>query len=70
MGKVLLKKNDAELAVRSLNRAIAMDPNNYMTHNLLGQAFRALGKTIEAESELRISQKLQDAQTQSKAELQ
>ena len=70
MGKVLLKKNDPELAVRSLNRAITMDPNNYITHNLLGQAYRALGKASEAESELRISQKLQDAQTQSKAELQ
>ena len=70
MGKVLLKKNDAELAVRSLNRAIAMDPNNYITHNLLGQAYRMQGKTTQAEAELRISQKLQDAQTQGKAELQ
>jgi hypothetical protein len=47
-----------------------MDPNNYITHNLMGQAYRALGKAAEAEAELKLSQKLQDAQTQSKAELQ
>jgi tetratricopeptide (TPR) repeat protein len=70
MGKVLLKKNDPVLALRSLNRANAMDPNNYITHNLMGQAYRALGKAAEAEAELKLSQKLQDAQTQSKAELQ
>jgi tetratricopeptide (TPR) repeat protein len=70
MGKVLLKKNDAVLAIRSLQRALAMDPNNYITHNLLGQAYRMQGKTAEAENELQLSQKLQDAQGQSKAELQ
>src|SRR4051812_22348662 len=70
MGKVLLKKNDAILAVRSLQRALAMDPNNYITHNLLGQAYRMQGKTADAENELQLSQKLQDAQSQGKAELQ
>jgi predicted Zn-dependent protease len=70
MGKVLLKKNDAELAVRSLQRALQMDPNNYITHNLLGQAYRMQGKSAEAESELQASQKLQDMQNRSKAELQ
>jgi tetratricopeptide (TPR) repeat protein len=69
MGKVLLKKNDPTLAVRSLRRALAMDPNNYMTHNLLGQAYRALGMTAEAENELQTSQKLQAAQNHSEAEL-
>ena len=70
MGKVLLKKNDAVLAIRSLQRALAMDPNNYVAHNLLGQAYRLEGKPAEAENELQLSQKLQDAQSQSKAELQ
>jgi tetratricopeptide (TPR) repeat protein len=70
MGKVLLKKNDTVLAIRSLQRALAMDPNNYITHNLLGQAYRAQGKTAEAEQELQLSQKLQDAQSHSKVELQ
>jgi tetratricopeptide (TPR) repeat protein len=70
MGKVLLKKKDTDLAVRSLQRALAMDPNNYISHNLLGQAYRMQGKTAEAESELQLSQKLQEAQNRSRAELQ
>jgi predicted Zn-dependent protease len=69
MGKVLLKKNDPTLAARSLKRSLAMDPNNYIAHNLLGQAYRALGQTAEAETELQLSQKLQAQQTQSAAEL-
>jgi tetratricopeptide (TPR) repeat protein len=70
MGKVLLKKNETELAVRSLQRALAMDPNNYISHNLLGQAYRMQGKPTDAENELLLSQKLQEAQNRSKAELQ
>jgi tetratricopeptide (TPR) repeat protein len=70
MGKVLLKKNDPTLAVRSLQRALAMDPSNYISHNLLGQAYRMQGKTADAEKELELSQKLQDAQNRSKPELQ
>jgi tetratricopeptide (TPR) repeat protein len=70
MGKVLLKKNDAVLAVRSLQRALAMDPNNFMAHNLLGQAYRMQGKAADAENELQLSQKLQAAQSHSQAELQ
>ncbi len=68
MGKVLLKKNEPTLAVRSLERALAMDPNNYMGHYLLGQAYRELGKTADAERELELSQKLQAAQNRSRAE--
>ena len=70
MGKVLLKKNDATLAARSLQRALSMDPSNYIAHNLMGQAYRMQGKTAEAEKELELSQKLQDAQNRSKPELQ
>ena len=69
MAKVLLKKNEPTLAVRSLNRALSMDPNNYMGHYLLGQAYRGLGKTAEAERELQLSEKLQAAQGRSQAEL-
>ena len=69
MAKVLLKKNEPTLAVRSLNRALSMDPNNYVGHYLLGQAYRGLGKTAEAERELQLSEKLQAAQGRSQAEL-
>ena len=53
LGKVLLKKSEPELAARALSRAIAMDPGNPMAHQLLGQSYRALGQTADAERELR-----------------
>jgi len=62
MGKVLAKKGEPELAVRALQRALTMDPNNPIPHYLLGMAYRDLGKTQEAEQELKLSQQLQDQQ--------
>jgi Flp pilus assembly protein TadD len=59
MGKVLEKKGEAALAVRALQHAIAMDPNNPMPHHLLGQAYRELGRAEEAERELKLSEQLQ-----------
>jgi tetratricopeptide (TPR) repeat protein len=59
MGKVLEKKGEPELAIRALQRAASMDPNNAMTHHLLGQAYRDLGKNDEAERELKIASQLQ-----------
>ena len=59
LGKVLLKRNDPLTAAGFLERAEHMDPANYMTHNLLGQAYRGLGRTSEAQSETALSQKIQ-----------
>ena len=59
MGKVLQKKGEPALAVRSLQRAISMDPNNAVPHHLLGQAYRDLGRTEEAEHELKLAEQLQ-----------
>jgi len=36
-----------------------MDPNNPMPHHLLGQAYRELGRTDEAERELKLAEQLQ-----------
>jgi Flp pilus assembly protein TadD len=36
-----------------------MDPNNSMTHHLLGQAYRDLGQHEEAERELKLANHLQ-----------
>jgi tetratricopeptide (TPR) repeat protein len=63
MGKVLLKKGEPELALRSLRHALKMDPNNYMGHHLLGDAFRALGQTADADRELQLAQQLQAIDT-------
>ena len=51
MGKVLQKKGETDLAVRALQHALAMDPNNPMPHHLLGQAYRDLGRSEDAERE-------------------
>jgi tetratricopeptide (TPR) repeat protein len=59
MGKVLEKKGEPALAVRALQRAIAMDPNNSIPHHLLGQAYRDLGRTEDADRELKLSEQLQ-----------
>jgi tetratricopeptide (TPR) repeat protein len=62
MGKVLEKKGEPGLAVRALQRAANMDPNNPTTHHLLGQAYRDMGKKVEAESEWKLAQELQAKQ--------
>ena len=59
LGKVLEKKGEAALAIRALSHAATMDPNNAITHHLLGMAYRDLGKTEDAERELKRSQELQ-----------
>jgi predicted Zn-dependent protease len=61
LGKVLLKRQDPISAAMYLERAETMDPANYMTHNLLGQAYRALGRTEDASREMQLAQKTQSA---------
>jgi Tfp pilus assembly protein PilF len=39
-----------------------MDPNNPITHHLLGQAYRDIGKTDEAQQELKIAEQLRNKQ--------
>ena len=60
MGKVLEKKGEALLAVRALQRAINMDPNNSVSHHLLGQAYRDLGRPEDAERERKLAEQLQE----------
>jgi len=62
MGKVLEKKGEPELAVRALQRAASMDPNNAITHHLLGQAYRDLGRNEDAERELKLAGQLQSGE--------
>jgi Flp pilus assembly protein TadD len=38
-----------------------MDPGNYMTRNLLGQAYRAVGRNEDASREFAAGQRLQAA---------
>ncbi len=59
LGKVMLKRQDPVGAVTYLERAVKMDPSNYMTHSLLGQAYRAVGRSGDAARETEVAQKIQ-----------
>ncbi len=59
LGKTLLRKADPAGAAMYLEHAAQMDNANYMTHNLLGQAYRAMGRSEDAKRETDLAQKLQ-----------
>lgn len=59
MGKVLLKRDDPQSAAMYLKHAEKMDPGNYITHTLLGQAYRGMGRPDDAKQELETASKLQ-----------
>jgi predicted Zn-dependent protease len=61
LGKVLLKRQDPASAMMYLERAEKMDPSNFITHSLLGQAYRSLGRPEDASRETQTSQKIQAA---------
>ena len=48
---MLSKKGDPELAAGFLEKALKMDPNNYLAHYLLGQAYKQMGRLEEANRE-------------------
>jgi tetratricopeptide (TPR) repeat protein len=58
MGKVLLKRNDPQTSLLYLQHAEKMDPGNYMTHTLLGQAYRSLGRDEEAKKQIDTAAKI------------
>lgn len=62
MGKVLNKKKDYASAATYLEKALRMDPTNYITHHLMGETYRGLGRTADAERELKKAEELQSAQ--------
>lgn len=59
LGKVLLKQKNPSMATMYLQHALQMDPTNYMAHSLLGQAYRAVGRTEEASREFQTAEKIQ-----------
>jgi tetratricopeptide (TPR) repeat protein len=59
LGKVEMKKGNADLAAGFLERAIKMDPSNFSAHYLLGSAYKALGRQPDADREFQLSQTLQ-----------
>ena len=58
MGKALLQRKDARTAVLYLKHAEKMDPGNYITHFLLSQAYRRMGREDDAKRETDIASKI------------
>lgn len=61
LGKVLLKRQDGVNAAMYLERAAKMDPANSMTHSLLAQAYRLLGRTDDANQQTQLAQRIRSA---------
>lgn len=58
LGKTMLKEGDVVSAATYLERAAKMDPANHITHSLLAQAYRLMGRKEDALKESEIAQRL------------
>lgn len=58
MGKVLLRRQDPQTSIMYLKHAEKMDPNNFITHTLLAQAYRKVGQEDEAKRETELASKI------------
>jgi tetratricopeptide (TPR) repeat protein len=61
MGKVFLRDSDPQTAATYLEHAEQMDSGNYITHYLLGQAYKEMGRADDAKREIDAVSKLQSA---------
>lgn len=61
LGKVMLNQKNYLLAILYLERAIGMDPGNFMAHTLLGQAYYRTGRADDAKKEFDTADDLQNA---------
>ena len=59
LGETFLKLKDPIQALHYLDHAEKMDPSNYITHNLLGQAYKATGQMAEANREFKLVVEIQ-----------
>jgi tetratricopeptide (TPR) repeat protein len=60
LGEIALKKNDPALASGFLERALAIDPQNFDAHYALGTAYKALGREKDANQHFEISKTLRN----------
>jgi len=61
LGKVLLNQQNPVMAGMYLERAVHMDPGNYITHSLLAQVYRSEGRREDAAREFQLAARLQSA---------
>ncbi len=55
LGETFLKLKQPIQALHYLDHAEKMDPSNYITHNLLGQAYKATGQMAAANREFHLT---------------
>ena len=60
LGEIALKKNDPALASGFLERALALDPQNFDAHYALATAYKALGRDTEANQHFEKSKTLRN----------
>jgi len=60
LGQTMMNKHDEVSAAMYLEHAEQMDPENYITHNLLGVAYRIMGHIDQANREIQTAHKLQN----------
>lgn len=65
MGRLFLNKNDPQTASGYLEHAEQMDPGNFITHYMLGQAYKQMGRSDDARRELDIVSKIHSTEIQS-----
>jgi tetratricopeptide (TPR) repeat protein len=58
LGEIALKKHDPALATGFLERGLALDPQNADAREQLSNAYKALGREVEANQQIEISKKL------------
>lgn len=63
LGRVMLKQQNPVMAGMYLERALSMDPGNYIAHSLLAQVYRAEGRKEEAAHEFQLAEKIQSGTT-------
>ena len=54
LGKALLKQQELPMGKKYLDKALAMDPRNYIADTLLGQVYRSLGQADKASQEFHL----------------
>lgn len=58
MGRIFLRELDPPTAMLYLRHAVKMDPNSFVTHTLLAQAYHRMGQEEEAKLEMAIASKI------------
>jgi Flp pilus assembly protein TadD len=61
LGKILAMMGKPQEAITYLRMAVASDPLNSQAHYRLATSYRKLGRTEEAEKELRVFQEIKQA---------